>query len=194
VGLRIRALNVRASPYTAASEAAVERHARRGMPLSQSQGGVNPDPLGPNPGNFFTLGVGADVVLLGGFEANGGVFLGRTRSGELQGGLLVVGGPAAGVALSVDVQGQFITNVDKLDREFSINFNLGFLAANGIVSANPTPPNNGERSIGDFINAGGAGASLGPIPVEGFISFTGTRTLDVIGPARRFFGFGGSSP
>jgi hypothetical protein len=140
------------------------------------------------------LGAGVDVVLLGGFEANGGVFLGRTRSGELQGGFFVEGGPAAGLALSADVQGEFITNVDKLDREFSMNFNLGFLAANGIVSANPSPPNNGDRFIGDFINAGGAGASIGPIPVEGFISFMGTRTLDVIGPVRRFFGFGRSNP
>ena len=152
------------------------------------------DPLGPNPGNFFTLGAGVDVVLLGGFEVNGGIFMGRTRSGELQGGLFVEGGPAAGVALSADVQGEFITNVDKLDREFSINVNVGFLAANGIVSVNPTPPNSGDRFIGDFINAGGAGLSLGPIPVEGFISFTGTRTLDVIGPVRRFFGSGEASP
>jgi RHS repeat-associated protein len=148
-----------------------------------------PDPIGPNPGNYFTAGVGVDVVLFGGFEATGGFFLGRSRGGELQAGFYFDRGPAVGFAFSVDAQAKFIANVDQLDQGSSINFNAGFLAANGFFSANPTAPNDADAFIGDFVNSGGAGASLGPFMVEGFISFTRTSAWDIIGPVRRFFDF-----
>ena len=49
----------------------------------------------------------------------------------------------------------------------------------------PSPPGNGF--FGEFLNGGGASFSAGPLPVEGFISFTGLRSFDVIGFGRSFF-------
>jgi len=101
----------------------------------------------------------------------------------------VEGGPAIGAGLSVDTLGvEFVSNIDQLDRSLSINgvLGAGFINAQGNI--NPTPPNNGDRFVGDFVNGGGLGLSFGPLPAEGFVSFNQTRAFDVIGFGRRVFG------
>ena len=156
-----------------------------------TQSGANPDPLDPNPGNFFKVEVfGVDVVTpLGGFEFSSGFFVGRDRAGNFQAGPFVEGGPAIGAGLSVDtLGGEFVSNIDQLDRSYSINGVLGAGIFNAQGNINPTPPNHGERFIGDFVNGAGVGLSFGPLPVEGFFSFTQTRSFDVIGFGRRVFG------
>ncbi len=159
-----------------------------GKELSQS--GPNPDPIGPNPGNFVKIEIfGFDVVPLGGLEFSSGLFFGRNRQGEFQFGPFVEAGPAIGAGLSVDTFGvEFVSNIDQLDRSLSINAVLGVGILNTQGNINPTPANNGERFIGDFVNGAGLVLSFGPIPVEGFYSFTQTRTFDVIGFGRRVFG------
>lgn len=158
-----------------------------------SQGAPNPDPLGPNPGNFFKFeAFGVDVVTpLGGFEFSSGFFVGRDRAGNFQAGPFVEDGPAIGLGLSVDTLGvEFVGNIDQLDRSLSINLVVGAGPFNAQGNLNPTPPNpaDGTRFFGEFANGAGVGASFGPLPIEGFGSFTQTRAFDVIGFGRRFFG------
>jgi len=135
--------------------------------------------------------LGFDVVTpFGGFEVTPiGFFFGRNRAGEFQAGPFVEAGPAIGVGLSADAGFEFVGNVDTLDRSLSINFVLGGGPINAQGNINPTPPNHGERFIGDFVNGGGLAASASPpfLPVEGFVSFTQTRSFDVIGFGRRLF-------
>jgi hypothetical protein len=155
-------------------------------------GGFQSDPLGPNPGNFVKVEVlGFDLATpFGGFEVTViGFFLGRNRAGELQAGPFVEAGPAVGVGLSADAGFEFVGNIDTLDRATAINFVLGVGPINAQGGINPTPPNHGDRFIGDFVNAGGLAASASPpfLPGEAFISFTETRAFDVIGFGRRLF-------
>ena len=144
------------------------------------------DPFGPDPGNYIKVGVGFDFVTpLGGFEGNIGGFVGRNRAGQLQAGPFVEGGPAIGAAFSLDAGIEFNGNLDSLDRSLSINGVVGLGPVNVNGNVNPSPP--GKGFFGEFLNGGGASFSAGPLPVEGFISFTGLRSFDVIGFGRSFF-------
>jgi RHS repeat-associated protein len=148
------------------------------------------DLFGPEPGNFIKFEVlGFDFVTpIGGFEVGTGFFLGRNIEGELQAGTFVEGGPAVGFGLSVDTLGlEFVGNVEQLSRSLSVKLVVGTGPINVHGNLNPTPLNRagGTRFFGEFLNGAGVGLSIGPLPVEGFVSFTQTRTFDAIGFGRR---------
>jgi hypothetical protein len=156
-----------------------------------SQGTRSRDPFGPNPGNYVKVEIfGFDVVPLGGVEFASGIYFGRNRRGEFQFGPFVEAGPAVGAALSLDTIGlEFVSNLDELDRSLSINFVLGAGPFNFQGNLDPTYRGTSRpRFVGGFANGAGVGLSLGPLPVEGFFSFTQTRTFDVIGFGRRLLG------
>jgi len=65
-------------------------------------------------------------------------------------------------ALSVDVGFEPVTHVDTLDRAVSVGVNIGVGVMNFQSAFNPTPSNNGEEFLEDFINTGGVALSLSP--------------------------------